>query len=196
MSLSLLPLTAARLQAFRALLGGPDFGGCFCAVWTAHGPDWAARCGDPAQPNYAEAARRVAAGEHLGYLVEDDGQLVAWCGAGPKPGFPLLASKLASRLSPMDPAVWSVGCLALSSAWRGAGRSARVLEAVIERARASGAEALEAYPTLPWDEPRSYRGAHSTYARLGFAIVGREAEGEGEVLLMRLELGSGPGAAP
>ena len=188
MTLRLQPLTPARLDAFRALLGGPDFGGCFCAVWTAFGPDWGARCRDPDQPNYGETARRITAGEHVGYLVEEHGELVAWTGAGPKPGFPALADRLGARLTPLDPAVWSVGCLALSAAWRGQGNAAQVVAAVIQRARAEGATAVEAYPTLPWDEPRSYRGAHSTFARLGFEEVGREADGASAILLMRLEL--------
>jgi hypothetical protein len=44
-------LTIDRLGAFRDLLAGDEFGGCFCAVWTSFGDDWTARCADPARPN-------------------------------------------------------------------------------------------------------------------------------------------------
>jgi hypothetical protein len=62
------------------------------------------------------------------------------------------------------------------------------VEAVVEEARKSGAEAVEAYPTRPWDEARSYRGALSTYERLGFRLVAAEPDGASEILLMRLDL--------
>ncbi|MEZ6184357.1 MAG: GNAT family N-acetyltransferase [Planctomycetota bacterium] len=191
MSLDLEPLTAATLPAFRELLGGAAFGGCFCAVWTAHGPDWAARCADPAQPNYRVTAERVRAGEHVGFLVREAGRVVAWCGAGPKPCFPALGTRLGARLTPSSDAVWAIGCLALSEGFRGQGNAARVIEAVVARAREAGAAAIEAYPTDPWDEPRSYRGALTTYLRLGFAEVARERDDSASLVVVRATQGTG-----
>ena len=57
-------LTAHNFDAFTSLLGGSEFGGCFCAVWTAFGDDWVSRCGDPSRPNLAVTRARVMAG-HL-----------------------------------------------------------------------------------------------------------------------------------
>jgi GNAT superfamily N-acetyltransferase len=182
------PLGPRSLPQFADLLGGDGFGGCFCAVWTAFADDWSQRCGDPARPNLQETTRRVLAGEHVGYLVTEGDHLVAWTGSGPKTSFPLLATKLGSRLSPMADAVWSVGCVAIGPRHRGCGLSMRVVQAVIEQAKRAGAEAVEAYPTLPWDEPRSYRGAHTTFEKLGFQTVGRDQDGAAEILLMRLDL--------
>lgn len=187
-TLRLDPLGPGNLGAFEDLLGGPEFGGCFCAVWTAHGPDWVARCADPARPNLAVTRRRVVDREHVGFLVHDDGVLVAWTGAGPKAGFPLLASKLGSRLSPSPPDVWAIGCVAVRETHRGTGLSDRIVAAVVDRARAAGAAAVEAYPTRPWDEPRGYRGSHRMYERLGFREVGAERDGATEILLVRLDL--------
>jgi len=186
--LRLVALSPETPAAFRELLGSSDFGGCFCAVWTAFGADWSARCADPARPNLTTTAERVHQGHHVGYLVYQDQELVAWTGAGPKPGFPLLATKIGSRLSPMAAEVWRLGCVAIAASARGRGLSEAVVEAVIAEARAAGALALEAYPTDPWDEPRSYRGAASTFARLGFEEVGRDPEGEGAILLLRRDL--------
>ncbi len=182
------PLGPANLDAFANLLGGDDFGGCFCAVWTAHGDDWVARCRDPARPNLDVTRQRIAAGEHVGFLVRDAGVLVAWTGAGPKTGFPFLATRLGARRSPMTDDVWCIGCLAVTEARRGTGLAERIVQAVVHRARDAGARALEAYPVRPWDEPRSYRGHHRTYERLGFAEVAAEPDGESEILLVRIEL--------
>ncbi len=91
-------------------------------------------------------------------------------------------------MTPATEEIWSIGCLALRADCRGAGLASRVVQAVVERARNAGASAIEAYPTRPWDEPRSYRGGHRLYARLGFLEVGSERDGESEVLLVRLDL--------
>lgn len=187
--LRLVPLAPAGLSDFAEFLGGSDFGGCFCAVWTAFGADWSERCADPRRPNLETTAARVQSGHHVGYLVYEGSDLVAWTGAGPKPSFPLLATKLGSRLSPQSPDVWSLGCIAIAASARARGLSARVVQAVIAQAQRAGAQALEAYPTDPWDEARSYRGAASTYAAQGFQVVARDPEGEGAILLMRLPLG-------
>ena len=195
-TLSLEPLDEANLSTFAALLSGRGFGGCFCAVWTAHGSDWAQRCANPAKPNLEETTRRVLAGEHVGFLVwaagEGSRRLVAWTGAGPKRGFPLLATKLGSRLSPTSAEVWSIGCLAIASEERGQGLSLGVVQALAQEAARQGASAIEAYPTDPWDEPRSYRGARSTFARAGFQVVARDPDGGSQILLMRLELTGAP----
>jgi GNAT superfamily N-acetyltransferase len=186
--LSLEPLVADQLDTFRDFLGRDDFGGCFCAVWTAFGDDWVPRCRDSAQPNFHETKRRVLEGQHVGFLVLDETEPVAWTGSGPKSGFPLLATKLASRLTGVTGDVWSVACIAIRADRRGSGLSRRIVELLIDRARDAGATAMEAYPTRPWDEPRSYRGSETTFEKFGFQVEGSERDGESEILLMRLEL--------
>lgn len=181
-------LDPSNFDAFVELLGGTGFGGCFCAVWTSFGDDWVARCGDPERPNVEVTRRRVEAGEHVGFLVREGPDLVAWTGAGPKTSFPLLMDRLAARITPLAPDVWCIGCLAVRANWRGTGIGEGIVQAVIERARDAGARAVEAYPTRPWDEPRSYRGALRTYERNGFREVAAERDGETEILLVRLEL--------
>ncbi len=186
--ISLAALSEEGAARFGAFLGRDCFGGCFCAVWTAHGEDWVKRCEDPDRPNLNETLRRLRAGEHVGYFASEGGEVVAWTGSGPKTSFPLLATKLGSRLSPMTSSVWSVGCIAIAAEHRGRGLSARVAQAVVDEARARGAKAIEAYPTRPWDEGRSYRGAQSTYEKLGLQVVEADPDGDSEILLMRLDL--------
>ncbi|MGZ3694491.1 MAG: GNAT family N-acetyltransferase [Bdellovibrionota bacterium] len=188
MEIRLQPLTADKLPEFRALLGSSDFGGCFCAVWTSHGADWEQRCGDSSQPNFAITAKNVEEEKHTGFLVYSGDQLVGWTGSGPRTAFPLLESKLGSRLSPHTDSVWSIGCLAVSEKFRGQKLGEKIVQAVIEKARASGAEALEAYPVRPFHEPRAYRGTVSLFSRMGFAEKGAEKDGAHDILLMRFSL--------
>lgn len=189
MSLRLRALGAEELGELEALLGGPGFGGCFCAVWCHHGPDWGARCADPARPNLAATAADVRAGRRAGFLVEVAGEVVAWTGSGPRSEFPALGQRLGARLVPREPGTWVVGCLALAPEQRGRGLGEDIVRAVVSEARAAGARRLDAFPTRPWDEPRSYRGSLSMYRRLGFVERGAEADGDSEIVWMRRELG-------
>lgn len=192
--LTIKPLTPAELPAFRDLLGGADFGGCFCAVWHAFDESWVQRCQDPAQPNYAVTEKRVRAGQHAGYFIHEGPELIGWTGSGPKSDFPLLKEKLASRLTPVSPDIWSIGCLSIREKFRGHGYADRAVESLSALAITRGARWLEAYPVRPTHEPRLYRGTERLYERQGFAVAGVEKDGAHEVLLMRRELKPGPRA--
>jgi GNAT superfamily N-acetyltransferase len=189
MTIELRPLTTEKLPEFRALLGSKDFGGCFCAVWTSFGEDWATRCADKSQPNYFITEKNVEARKHVGFLVYEDSSLVGWTGSGPKTSFPFLKSKLGSRLSDFSDYIWSVGCLAISKSARGRGLSEPIVKAIASEAKKNSAKVLEAYPTRPWDEPRMFRGSFRLYERLGFVEINSEKDGSSEILLMQLKVG-------
>ncbi len=188
--LTLEPLTAGKLDIFRELLGSDDFGGCFCAVWTSHSDDWVARCGDKAQPNFFVTKKNVEDGRHVGYLIYQGHNLVGWTGSGPKISFPFLKTKLGSRLSEFSNDTWSIGCLAVQKNFRGKGMADLIVQAVIEKARDSGAVAVEAYPVRPFHEPRVFRGTQRLYERLGFSEAGADQDGAHEVVLMKYSLGT------
>ena len=187
--LILSPLQPDSLHELRELLGGSDFGGCFCAVWTGFGEGWGDRCSDPEQPNYEITRRDVEDGRRAGFFIREGPELIGWTGAGPAPEFPQLAKWPGSRLSSLDASTWVIGCIALRAQHRGRGTAARVIEAVVARAEGEGAEAIEAFPALPWSEPRSYRGSFSTYERLGFVEQGRQPSGDVAIVHMRRRLG-------
>lgn len=188
--LRLAPLDSRRLSDFENLLSGREFGGCYCAVWTAYDEGWSQRCRQRPHENLEHTRRRVRAGEHAGFLAyrEVDGALVAWTGAGPKTSFPLLKEKPGSRLGAWEDSVWAVACLAVSFPHRGEGVAGRVIELVLEKARAAGARSVEAYPADPEGEEDAYRGARGLYERLGFSVAESEALGERKVLRMERAL--------
>ena len=182
MKLELRPLGTDELSSFACLLGGAEFGGCFCAVWTSFDDTWVARCRDPSRPNLALTRRDVEAGRKAGFLVYHEGELIAWTGAGPKTEFPAMATRHGGRLSSMSSDTWVVGCLAIKEAWRGKGVATAIVRAILARAAEAGAMRVEAYPTRPWDEPRSYRGALAMYDKLGFEEVGSDPDGESAIV--------------
>ncbi|MCA9570232.1 MAG: GNAT family N-acetyltransferase [Myxococcales bacterium] len=174
------------LPAFGRVLGSPGFGGCFCAVWTDFGPDWSARCSDPSRPNLALTEASVRAGRRPGFLLVRDGANVGWLGGGPRAELPAMATRLASRRGRED--AWVIGCLALLPEARGSGLASEAVRAFVEIARSAGAPVVEAFPTRPWDEPRSYRGSERLYRSLGFEEVLAEPDAESAILLYRLTL--------
>ena len=189
MKLRLESLTRENWGSFAQLLGGAEFGGCYCAVWTHFGDDWSQRCRDADRPNLAATRRDLELGRRPGYLVRDDrGAVLGWTGSGPRSEFPLLDRRLGARRSTRTDTTWCIGCVALSGEARGQGLSAQVIREVVALARKNGAPAIEAYPVDPWDEPRSYRGALSTYLSLGFREITRERDEASAVVLVERRL--------
>ena len=72
MPIQLKPLLPEQLDEFKSLLGSTDFGGCYCAVWTSYGTDWATRCADKNAPNFFSTAERVNNGKHAGSISNAD----------------------------------------------------------------------------------------------------------------------------
>lgn len=178
-------LNNKNFDIFKDLLGGSEFGGCYCAVWRSFDDTWVKRCQDPSAPNLEISKKFVLSGKHLGFLVYENESLVGWTGSGPKTEYPLLKTKLGSRLTPFDSEIWSIGCIAIQSSFRGQSKSLEIIKAVIEEAKRNHAKFVEAYPVKPWDEARSYRGSFSQYQGLGFEECGSEKDGESEVLCLR-----------
>lgn len=194
--LFLRPLEPRRLADFEHLLSGKDFGGCYCAVWSCYGEDWEARCRERSQENLEHTRARVRAGQRVGFLAyrEIDGAVVGWTGAGPKTLFPLLKDRPGSRLGPWEDSVWAIACLAIAFPHRGQGSSRRIVELVVEAARAAGARAVEAYPLDPEEEQGAYRGTRRLYESAGFVSAGSEPSGER--LALRMERRLSPAEPP
>ena len=66
--------------------------------------------------------------------------------------------------------VGSVACFVIAAPYRGHGVASKLLDAAIERLRARGLRAIEAYPSRGGDDsPQSnYRGPLSMYVQAGF----------------------------
>ena len=188
--LRLSKLDRRRMQDFEHLLSGKEFGGCYCAVWNNDGPDWAERCKSRPQENLEHTRALVSSGGHAGYLIirDSDGAVVAWTGAGPKTGFPLLKQKPASRTGPWEDAVWAIACLAVARSFRGLGYTRQIIELVVEEARLAGAVAVEAYPSEPPNDDTAYRGERKLYETAGFLAAEQEADGAFQFLRMEKRL--------
>jgi len=188
----LVPLTPELITTFRQFhcdLGG----GCFCAGWSAFDENWQERCNkDSGIANFEHTAAAVRSGQKRGFFLFREGQPVAWTAAGLKSHFPHLSQKIGSRLTPVEATRWSIGCLSVHPKMRDQGLQDVLLKHVLQLARHSGAADIEAYPVIPGDMERAYRGSFQLFARHGFQKVASEFLENEEFPVMRLSFGSEP----
>jgi GNAT superfamily N-acetyltransferase len=185
-NLKLIPMDRRHFGDFERLLGGREFGGCFCAVWRTPQDGWEERCKTRSRENFEDTRRQVIEGRHVGFLAvrEQDGAVVGWTGSGPKTAFPLMKERPGSRLGSFEDSLWAVGCISVAFAYRGLGYSREIVRLVVEEARKAGAKAVEACPfETPCDDGAS-RGSKGMYEALGFVPAASEPAGDKTVLRM------------
>ncbi len=158
--------------------GGPK--NCWCMVWRAtpeeaRHPDGASR--------KAAMARRIDAGVPVGLLGYLDGEPVAWCSIAPRDTYRPLGGIEAAPGG--RERVWSIVCFFVKRDLRGAGVTARLIQAAVAHARANGATVIEAYPVDPDSPSYRFMGFVSSFAAAGFREVGRAGSRRH---VMRLEL--------
>ena len=174
--LEVVPLTTERWDDLVALFGeGGDPKQCFCMYWRLRSSAW--RLGD-ATGSRERMRALIEEGRDPapGLLAYRDGRAVGWVSVAPREDYDRLAnSRVRPRLD--DVPVWSVVCFVVSRAARGAGLTARLLDAATEYARDHGAPALEAYPVDPGEgrvpAALGYTGLLSTFQAAGFEVVRR-----------------------
>jgi ribosomal protein S18 acetylase RimI-like enzyme len=169
------PVTAERWDDLSAVLGssGGD-GGCWDMFWRLTGSEYSASSKDR---NRAMLRRVVEAGTVApGLLAYRDGEPAGWISVGPRSGYRRLARS--RHFAAMDDRmVFSVICLRVVPAHRGAGVSLALVRAAVEHAAEHGAAAVEAYPVRT-DGRRLqardvYCGTLELFSAAGFQVVRR-----------------------
>jgi len=130
-------------------------------------------------------SERVSAGRVTALLAFAGERPVAWCQYGESTALAGVARRYGLE-APDHLGVGAVACFVIASQYRGHGLATRLLEKALERLRAKGFRAVEAYPPKESDgtDQGSYRGPLEMYLRAGFEPF-REA---GKVLIVRKAL--------
>jgi ribosomal protein S18 acetylase RimI-like enzyme/uncharacterized protein YndB with AHSA1/START domain len=168
-------------EAFRDY---PAWQSCYCIepLWDGSDDEWAPRT---AADNRQDMSERVKAGRVTALLAFAGERPVAWCHYGESTALAGVARRYGLE-APDHLGVGSVACFVIASQYRGHGVATRLLEKAVERLRAKGFRAVEAYPPKESDGTAqgSYRGPLEMYLRAGFEPY-REA---GKVLIVRKAL--------
>lgn len=158
-------------EAFRDF---PQWQFCYCMEThrTQSDDEWALRT---RHDNRRDMSAMIVQGHVTGLLAYADGKPIGWCNYGETTHLSGVMTRFGLEAADQD-GVGSVACFVISSRYRGHGVASRLLDSAVERLRAKGLRAVEAYPSRDGDSAQThYRGPMSMFLRAGFEPY-REAE--------------------
>jgi ribosomal protein S18 acetylase RimI-like enzyme/uncharacterized protein YndB with AHSA1/START domain len=146
----------------------PSWSDCYCIE--THRPETEAESAErTADDNRRDMTDLIGRGRVTALLAFAGDQPVGWCNYGETTHLAGVMRKL--KLESEDQqGVGSVACFVIASPYRGHGVASKLLDAAVERLRARGLRAVEAYPSRTGDDsPQgNYRGPLSLFLRAGF----------------------------
>jgi ribosomal protein S18 acetylase RimI-like enzyme/uncharacterized protein YndB with AHSA1/START domain len=146
----------------------PSWQDCYCME--THRPQVDLEAAEPtADENRREMTDLIERRRVTALLAFAGDQPVGWCNYGETTHLAGVMHKLKLEATDHD-GVGSVACFVIASPYRGHGVASKLLDAAIERLRARGLRAVEAYPSRTGDgSPQgNYRGPLSLFLGAGF----------------------------
>jgi ribosomal protein S18 acetylase RimI-like enzyme/uncharacterized protein YndB with AHSA1/START domain len=142
---------------------------CYCMEThrTQDDEEWSVRT---AADNRGDMSEMIGRGEVTGLLAYVDGKPVGWCNYGESTHLSGVMRKLSLEAFEQD-GVGSLACFVIAAPYRGHGVATKLLDAALQRLKAKGLRAVEAYPRKEGDGSSAqdyYRGALPMYERAGF----------------------------
>ena len=146
----------------------PAWQSCYCMEThrTQNDAEWAART---AGDNRRDMTALIERGKVTALLALADGKPVGWCNYGETTHLAGLVQRFG--LVPDDhDGIGSVACFVIAAPYRGHGVASKLLDVAVERMRARGLSAIEAYPSRAGDDSAqgNYRGPLEMFTRAGF----------------------------
>jgi ribosomal protein S18 acetylase RimI-like enzyme/uncharacterized protein YndB with AHSA1/START domain len=146
----------------------PAWQSCYCIeTHSTQGDDESAE--RTADDNRSDMSDSIQRGRVTALLAFAGDQPVGWCNYGETTHLAGLMHKLKLEAADQE-GVGSIACFVIAAPYRGHGVASRLLDAAIDRLRARGLRAVEAYPSRTGDgSPQAnYRGPLSLFVRAGF----------------------------
>ncbi len=171
------PLDRSRWKDFENLFGEKGAcGGCWCMAWRLKNSEFEKQKGNA---NKKMMKKIVYSNEVPGILAYYEKEPIGWCSVSPREKFVRLEnSRVLKRID--DKQVWSVSCLFIDKKYRRKGVSTELLKAAVKHCKSKGAEIVEAYPTVPYNEniPAAFAwtGIPSAFENAGFKEVERRSK--------------------
>ena len=152
----------------RAFRDFPAWQSCYCMETHRHHTDeeWSARTG---ADNRTDMQAMIGDGRVTALLAYADGKPVGWCNYGETTRLSGVMMKLKLDAAEHE-GVGSISCFVIAAQYRGHGVATKLLDGAIERLRARGLRAVEAYPRRGDEvsDQAHYRGSMSMYRKAGF----------------------------
>lgn len=151
--------------------------GCWCMFWRQTGKANRENWGD--RNRGAFAARVRESDPPPGLVAYEDGVPIGWVAIAPLAEFGRILRSPTLRPVGDPGGTWSINCFYVAPDARGDGLLRTLLDAAVEHARNSGADAVEAYPVDTGSESvhpdELFTGALSTFLEAGFHEVVRRS---------------------
>jgi ribosomal protein S18 acetylase RimI-like enzyme/uncharacterized protein YndB with AHSA1/START domain len=162
----------------------PAWQSCYCIETHSTQSD-DERIGRTAGENRHDMSESIKRGHVTGLLAFESGKPVGWCNYGETTRLGGLMHRFGLAAADHE-GVGSVACFVIAAPYRRHGIASKLLDAAVDRLRARGLRAVEAYPARSNDSVHSnYRGPLAMFLRAGF-----EPHGEIERhLIVRKTLG-------
>ncbi len=175
-SLSIEPLTPARLSDFETLFGANGAcAGCWC-MWPRMGQsEWKAKKGEGTKRMMRALVKK---GPPPGLLAYAGAEAVGWCAIAPRSTYSRLTrSKI---FAPVDEEpVWSIMCFFVRRDWRQEGVTVALLDGAVRYVASQGGRMVEGYPTeTDKVQPAAFvhQGLMGSFRRAGFREVARRSK--------------------
>ncbi len=163
-SIRFAPLSPDTWPDFETLFeapGAPKF--CWCMAWRFMPDKKGASSADKKEAMHALVKDRLP----VGILAYENDVAVGWCSVAPRETY----YRVAAVKEPL-PGTWSIACFFVPKARRGSGLAGALLDAAVEHAFASGAEAVEGYPVDPESHSYRFMGFRPMFEKRDFEKVG------------------------
>jgi GNAT superfamily N-acetyltransferase len=170
--LTIVPLTAARMDDLGKVLRGTWGSACWCMYprLTSQEERALAPSSDERRRRMTALARKRRAPGLLAYRA---GEAVGWVAIAPRPELVRIdTSKGTPRVDAVN--VWAIPCVTVLARARGAGVAVALIGAAVAYAKKHGAPAVEAYPRASderVDDDMAYIGTRKLFHRAGFRAI-------------------------
>lgn len=179
-SLTVKQLTEDNFSDFEKLLCDSNEPGCYCSFWHskwASVDKWKEQVNCAPQKNKITTLEKVRSGFHVGVLIYENSNCVAWVAVGPMTDFYWLWRRLAQTGEEKAKTTAGILCINIAPSYRGKGYQKKVLDAVTEYSKNMGWTDLEGYPfdDLAFEKhglSLDWTGFASAYQQAGFERAG------------------------
>lgn len=177
LDLKIYPLDSTRWEDFEHLFGEKGAcGGCWCMSWRLKKSEFELGKGEP---NKYSMMNLVYRGNPVGVLAYINQEVIGWCAVAPREVYKRLEySRVLKRID--DKPVWSITCFFIAKTFRRKGISTELIKGAIEYAKLNGANIVEAYPVVPYDNyvPDAFlwTGTPKAFKNAGFEEVERRSK--------------------
>lgn len=176
LNLKVYALDSTRWEDFELLFGERGAcGGCWCMSWRLKKSEFELGKGEPNKYSMKDIVYR---NKPAGVLAYVDDKPIGWCAVAPREAYKRLEnSRVFKRID--EKPVWSITCFFIAKTFRRKGLSTELIKGALEYSRLNGADIVEAYPVVPYDNnvPDAFlwTGIPATFEAAGFAEAERRS---------------------